>query len=78
MFLFGINGTTQESILSLINERRLEDTIRFMGTADDINNYLQAMDLMLLPSLYEGFPVTVVDGKQMVFHVLYPIQLQKM
>lgn len=38
-----------------------EDTIRFMGTADDINNYLQAMDLMLLPSLYEGFPVTVVE-----------------
>ena len=32
-----------------------------MGTADDINNYLQAMDLMLLPSLYEGFPVTVVE-----------------
>lgn len=61
LFLFGINGTTQESILSLINERRLEDTIRFMGTADDINNYLQAMDLMLLPSLYEGFPVTVVE-----------------
>lgn len=39
----------------------IEDTIRFMGTADDINNYLQAMDLMLLPSLYEGFPVTVVE-----------------
>ena len=61
LFLFGINGTTQESILSLIDERRLEDTIRVMGTPDDIDNYLKAMDLMLLPSLYEGLPVTVVE-----------------
>ncbi len=61
LFLFGIEGSTQEHILNLIKEKKLENTIFFMGTVNNIYDYLQAMDLMLLPSWYEGFPVTLVE-----------------
>ena len=32
-----------------------------MGTKGNIQDYIQAMDIMLLPSLYEGFPISVIE-----------------
>ncbi len=61
LFLWGIDGTTKDIILQEIKKRRLQNNIFYMGTTDHIQDYIQAMDIMLLPSLYEGFPVTVVE-----------------
>lgn len=61
LFLFGIDGSTKDKILNRINDKKLQDIVIFKGTTDEIFNYLQAMDLMVLPSWYEGFPVTVVE-----------------
>lgn len=55
MFLFGINGDTLESVKQQIQDLNLTDKIHYMGTQDNLQDYLQAMDLMVLPSLYEGF-----------------------
>lgn len=61
LFLFGIDGTSRTDIQNKIKKLKLEDTVIYMGATDKIFNYLQAMDLMLLPSWYEGFPVTAVE-----------------
>lgn len=61
LFLWGIDGSSKDEVLKKIKKEGLEKQIIYMGTTDEINNYLQAMDLMLLPSLFEGFPVTVVE-----------------
>lgn len=61
LFLFGIDGTTRQDILNKIKERNLGDAVIYKGTSNEIQNYMQAMDLMVLPSWYEGFPVTVVE-----------------
>ena len=61
LFLWGIDGTTRVSIQNEIEKRNLQNNIIYMGTTDHIQDYLNAMDLMLLPSWYEGFPVTVVE-----------------
>lgn len=61
LFLWGIDGTSKKSILKKIKDYGLENNIRYMGTTDKINEYLNAMDIMLLPSKFEGFPVTVVE-----------------
>lgn len=37
------------------------NVIRFIGTVDDVENYLQAMDGMLLPSLFEGLPLVTLE-----------------
>ena len=41
----------------------LSDKILFMGTYEDISGFYQAMDVFMLPSLYEGLPVTVVEAQ---------------
>lgn len=61
LFLWGIDGSTKESTLDKISKYNLNETIIYKGTTDHINNYLNAMDLMVLPSWYEGFPVTSVE-----------------
>lgn len=61
MFLFGLAGETLEDIKERIKTLGLEDKIHYMGTKDNIQDYMQAMDIMMLPSLYEGFPVTAIE-----------------
>lgn len=61
LYLWGIDGTSKEKVLNKIKDNGLENNVKYMGTSDKINEYINAMDLMLLPSLFEGFPVTVVE-----------------
>lgn len=46
-----------------IRSLSLEDKVIFTGTQNDVARYLMAMDIFLLPSLYEGFPVTTVEAQ---------------
>lgn len=39
----------------------LKDNLTFVGTTSQIADYLQAMDGMLLPSLYEGLPLVAIE-----------------
>lgn len=41
----------------------LSDCVRFLGVREDVEDILQAFDLFLLPSLFEGFPVTMVEAQ---------------
>lgn len=41
----------------------LEDSVIFTGVRSDIPELLSAMDIMLLPSLYEGMPNTVIEAQ---------------
>ena len=61
MFLFGIDGESLDSVKNQIKQLKLEDKIHYMGTKGNIQDYIQAMDIMLLPSLYEGFPISVIE-----------------
>ena len=39
------------------------DRIRFLGSRADVNELLQAFDVFLMPSLYEGLPVSVIEAQ---------------
>lgn len=41
----------------------LEKYISFLGYREDVPDILQGMDVLLMPSLYEGFPVTAVEAQ---------------
>lgn len=41
----------------------LKDKIHFLGVRSDITSYLNAFDVFVMPSLYEGFPVTLVEAE---------------
>lgn len=41
----------------------LTDCVQFLGVREDVNEVMQAFDLFLLPSLFEGLPVTMVEAQ---------------
>lgn len=41
----------------------LQEHIRFLGARDDVDQLLQAMDVFLLPSLFEGLAVVLIESQ---------------
>ena len=41
----------------------LEESVQFLGVREDVADILQAFDLFLLPSLFEGLPVTMIEAQ---------------
>ena len=57
------NGEMQEKIKKMAKEYGIETKVKFLGLREDIPQLLQAMDLFLFPSLFEGLPVTLVEAQ---------------
>lgn len=57
------DGPLKNKIESLAKEYNLENSIIFMGQIKDVNLKLQAMDIFLLPSLYEGLPLGAIEAQ---------------
>lgn len=56
-------GPTKELVMELVKSLGIEDNVRFLGVRSDINELMQAMDLFLLPSLFEGLPVVGIEAQ---------------
>ena len=56
------NGTQRESIEKQVKEENLEKYFVFPGVRDDINVFMKMFNIFLMPSLYEGFPLVVVEA----------------
>ena len=47
-----------QKIQNLAEDLEIKDKIIFAGVHKDVENYYQAMDAFVLPSLFEGLPVS--------------------
>ena len=47
-------GPLEDKIKEMVKEKGIEDKILFLGQRNDVNKLYQAMDIFVLPSLYEG------------------------
>ena len=56
-------GTLEEKIRDKTKKLNLENKVLFLGVRKDVNQLYQAMDLFILPSLYEGLPVVGVEAQ---------------
>lgn len=57
-------GPIENEVKQKYNELNLKDSdVRFLGRRTDVADLLQAFDILLLPSLYEGLPVTLVEAQ---------------
>lgn len=56
-------GNLKESIIEKVRCLGLDDYVIFTGLRSDVNELLQAMDVFLFPSLYEGLPVSIVEAQ---------------
>lgn len=63
VLIFIGDGPDQEKIKNQVRELVLEDRVYFLGKRNNIHQWLQAMDLFLFPSFFEGFPVSLVEAQ---------------
>lgn len=62
LIMVGI-GEKEQEIKDKVKMLNLEDCVIFAGFRKDVNKIMQAMDVFLLPSLYEGLPVVGVEAQ---------------
>ena len=56
-------GELQEEMRQKAERLGLGDSVRFLGLRSDVEDLMQAMDLFLMPSLYEGLPVVGIEAQ---------------
>ena len=56
-------GELEDALRLRIKELGLEDSYILLGRKGNVAEYLNAMDVLVLPSLYEGFPITLVESQ---------------
>lgn len=56
-------GEMQEEIENMIRNFGLEDSVVMWGRRNDVADLMQAMDMFLLPSLYEGLSIVAVEAQ---------------
>lgn len=56
-------GEIYEEIQAKVKKSGLEDDVIFLENRCDVNELLMAMDVLLLPSYYEGMPNVVVEAQ---------------
>lgn len=56
-------GDRIERVRKQAQELGIIDRVHFLGVRDDVPDLMQAMDVFVFPSLYEGLPVTMVEAQ---------------
>ena len=54
-------GTLKDELTKTVRELGLEDIVRFVGFRSNVGDWLAAADIGVLPSFYEGLPLTAVE-----------------
>lgn len=56
-------GADMPKIQAKARELGIAEHVRFLGVRSDVADLMQAMDVFVFPSLYEGLPVTMVEAQ---------------
>lgn len=57
------DGPLFSEIKKKVIEYNLTEKVNFLGVRNDVNQLLQAFDLFVFPSLYEGLPVSLIEAQ---------------
>lgn len=57
------DGELKEDITKRIKEKDIKETVVFTGNVDNVQDYYQAMDVFVFPSLYEGFSYVTLEAQ---------------
>ena len=56
-------GDLEEEIKKTVEASGIKDRVIFAGLRNDVDSLLQAMDVFVFPSLYEGLPMSLVEAQ---------------
>lgn len=63
VLLLAGDGPLVGSVLSKVKDLGVEDNVMYLGRRSDAPDLYQAMDIFILPSLYEGVPGTGIEAQ---------------
>lgn len=61
--LFVGDGPEKDVVIEKARSNGLMDCVQFLGIRKDVEQLLQAIDVFVMPSLFEGFPVVLVEAQ---------------
>lgn len=56
-------GELESQLKTLVNECEIADKVFFLGTRKDVPSLLSMFDVLVMPSRFEGLPVTMVEAQ---------------
>ena len=62
LILIGI-GELEPELKSRVEELGLNESVMFLGSRSDVDELMQAMDIFLFPSLYEGLGIVAIEAQ---------------
>jgi glycosyltransferase involved in cell wall biosynthesis len=57
------DGKLLPKIKRMVRKRHLTQSVIFLGGRNDANRILNAFDLFLMPSLFEGYPIALIEAQ---------------
>lgn len=76
LLLIGV-GELEEKIKQKIKDYNLEDNVLMLGLRRDVDKLYQAMDIFLMPSLFEGLPLTGVEAQASKLKCIFSSEITK-
>ena len=61
--IFVGDGNLKKDAEHKVKEKGLEKRVFFTGCSEDVQGWLSCMDVVVYPSLYEGFPFSVIESE---------------
>jgi len=57
------DGELKEELKQKVVDEGLTEQVKFLGVRADVNEWLQAMDIFIFPSIFEGLPITLIEAQ---------------
>lgn len=67
-FAGGIAPTDEsdyQALLQFVDANALQTNVTFLGNVKDVPSFLRSVDIFILPSLYEGFGISLIEAMSM-------------
>lgn len=70
-------GELEDTLRNQVQTLKIEDKVLFLGTTDRVNDYLQAMDVFVFPSLFEGLGIALIEAQAAGLHCVVSQNIQE-
>lgn len=71
------DGNLKEKMLDRIKQYGIEEKVLYLGRREDIPQFYNAMDVFLLPSLYEGVPVVGIEAENCGLPIFFSTEIPR-
>ncbi len=56
------DGELRDELITLANKLEISDRVSFLGARSDVKEFLSAIDVFIMPSLWEGQPIALLEA----------------